>query len=92
MKSISVGQIAYSKAGRDQGRAFIIVNVVDDEYVEVADGTLRKLAKPKRKKLKHLDVKKDFCESIKTKLELGKQVFDAEIRNSLEQFKTPGDN
>lgn len=78
-----IGRIALSKAGRDKGRAFIIVGIVDEEYVLLADGCLRKLAKPKKKKHKHMRLEPASIESVKGKLIEGKQVFDAEIRNCL---------
>ena len=91
MRTVEVGQIVASKAGRDEGRLFLVLNVIDDQYVELVDGTLRKLAKPKKKKNRHIEPQNGYCESIKAKLEQGKQVFDAEIRASLEQFKSTGD-
>ena len=47
------GYVALSKAGRDKGR-FLYVLDVDGGYATVADGDLRKIAAPKKKKLKHL--------------------------------------
>lgn len=78
-----IGRIAVSKAGRDKGRPFIIVGVVDEEYVLLADGCLRKLANPKKKKRKHMRLEPASVESVKGKLIEGKQVFDAEVRNCL---------
>lgn len=49
-----VGMLAYSKCGRDRKRLFCVVDVVDTEFVLVADGNLRTLEKPKKKRLKHL--------------------------------------
>ena len=46
------GQIVYSKAGRDKKRCFIILKV-EGEYVYLADGELRKVESPKKKKVKH---------------------------------------
>lgn len=48
------GQIALSLAGRDKGRVFMIVDTIDENYLLIADGLLRKIDKPKRKKQKHL--------------------------------------
>lgn len=50
----AVGRVAVSKAGRDKNRCFLICEIVDDEFVLVVDGALRKLSRPKKKKLKHL--------------------------------------
>ena len=49
---MDVGQIVFSKNGRDKGRAFV-VTAVEEEYVFLADGKLRPLNKPKRKKTRH---------------------------------------
>ncbi len=48
------GSIAVSTAGRDRNKVFIIVGVLDEKYVLIANGKSRKIEKPKKKKLKHL--------------------------------------
>lgn len=53
-KELTIGQFVRSKAGRDKDRVFIIVDVIDDQYVLIADGDLRRIGNPKRKKIKHL--------------------------------------
>ena len=78
-----VGRVAMSTAGRDKGRSFIIASIADGNHVFLADGMLRKLAKPKRKKLKHIVLQPAVVENIRTKLLEGKPVFDAEIRKCL---------
>ena len=85
MEHESIGRIAISRAGRDKGRAFLIVaeDPQQADYVFVADGLLRKLAKPKKKKRKHLTMEPTVAETIRPKLLTGKQVFDAEIRSCL---------
>ena len=54
MIEFCVGMLAYSKCGRDRKRLFCVVGVLDTEFVLVADGKLRTLEKPKKKRLKHL--------------------------------------
>lgn len=49
-----IGQYAVSLSGRDKGRTFIILGVPEENFVLLADGELRRIAKPKRKKLKHI--------------------------------------
>jgi ribosomal protein L14E/L6E/L27E len=44
---------ALSKAGRDKGRFFAVLEVCEG-YALIADGELRPLSKPKRKNLRHL--------------------------------------
>lgn len=48
------GDLAISECGRDMGRLFMITEIIDENYALIADGSKRKLEKPKKKKLKHL--------------------------------------
>lgn len=47
------GMLAVSKAGRDKGHVYVIIDA-GKEYVYVADGELRPLRHMKRKNTKHL--------------------------------------
>jgi len=78
----SLGQIVYSKKGRDKGSAFIVVDLAG-EYLYLADGLQRKLNKPKKKKIIHVQITKDICLEIKEKLESNKHIDDAELRKAL---------
>ena len=50
---MEVGQIVFSKNGRDKGKAMIVLNI-ESEYVYIVDGKHRLLEKPKKKKIKHI--------------------------------------
>ncbi|NLT98024.1 MAG: RNA-binding protein, partial [Christensenellaceae bacterium] len=76
--SVEVGRVVESKAGRDKGRLLIITGIVDEQYVTIADGDLRVLERPKKKKLKHLKLRPEGLESIAEKLSSGAKVFNAE--------------
>jgi len=80
---VELGRICYSKSGRDKGRYFAIVGTVDEQYVLIADGVTRRLAKPKKKKLKHLNLKPMVLEGIGEKLKDGRKVFDAELKSAI---------
>ena len=55
MKStFSLGDLVLSKAGRDGGEIFLVVDV-DDDYVKIVNGKHRKISNPKKKKIKHLE-------------------------------------
>ena len=47
------GQLVRSKAGRDQNRTLAVLEV-QNEWLLLADGKRRTLARPKRKKAKHV--------------------------------------
>lgn len=80
----SLGRVVYSKMGRDQGKYFVVVAHLDENYVCIADGYLRRLNNPKKKKLKHLEPKPQKLESIAEKLEKSQKIFDSEVRSALE--------
>ena len=71
------GMIVLSRAGRDRGRAFVVVDVLDSEYVLMADGRLRTLDRPKKKKRKHL------LKGSDTQMEFGSHPLDADVRRFL---------
>ncbi|WP_197072711.1 KOW domain-containing RNA-binding protein [Bacillus sp. B-jedd] len=50
------GQIALVKSGRESGQYVIIIGLVDDQFVLVADGEKRKSNRPKRKNIRHLQL------------------------------------
>lgn len=84
--SVNVGQVVYSKKGRDKGRYYIIVGIIDECYVYIADGDLRKTEKPKKKKLKHLILTGEIVEPIKEKLNLKRKVSNADVKQYLMGF------
>ena len=53
MCNISTGCYVLSKCGRDRGRVFIVAGA-EGQFVYIVDGKLRKIQKPKKKKLKHV--------------------------------------
>ena len=80
------GRIVLSKQGRDVGRYFVILKVVDDQYVLMADGSTRKTDHLKRKKIKHLHPKPLMADAIADQLKAGKIPADSEIRKALSQL------
>ena len=79
----TLGSAAVSLAGHDKGRLYLIVKLDSEEFVHLADGVLRKVATPKKKRVKHikqLDIK--ICEKSLVKLLNGK-LKDNEIHKFL---------
>jgi large subunit ribosomal protein L14e len=86
MSDITLGQIVHSKAGRDKGKYFVVVGIVDEEYVLIADGDLRKILNPKKKKEKHL-VKHDILvDVIKAKINENIPLTDSELKRCLQSI------
>ena len=81
---MEVGRVVLSRAGRDQGHYFVIVDVINDDYVAIANGCQRKVDNPKKKKIKHLAPKPELLEEISKKISEKKRIFDSEVRNKLD--------
>ena len=81
---MEVGRVVLSRAGRDQGHLFVIVDVIDENYVAIANGCQRKVDNPKKKKIKHLVAKPELLEEISKKISEKKRIFDSDVRNKLD--------
>lgn len=85
---IAIGQVVKSRAGRDEGNIFLVLKVLDDKHVLIVDGDVRKLDKPKKKKIKHLIVYNTVLPELKYRLDNNLELNDAYIRKLLEPFKS----
>jgi len=82
--NLTLGQVVVSKAGRDKGKKFIVVDIIDEFYVMISDGDLRRVEKAKRKKVKHLKITEEVIFPLSEKLEKKVKVSNSEIRKNLE--------
>ena len=87
--SARVGGIVISKRGRDKNRLFIIVGI-DANFLYLADGALRKLEKPKKKKFMHVQITESISLEIVGKLSEG-SLKDEDLRKVLLRFETNGE-
>lgn len=83
---VTIGQVVKSKAGRDKGRIFIVIEV-DGEYAYLVDGDFRRLDKPKKKKVKHLIVYNTVFSELQYKIENKIRLNNEYIRKLLEPIK-----
>lgn len=85
-EEITIGQVVKSRAGRDKGRVFLIYDIIDNHNVVIVDGDLRKIQKPKQKKLKHLIIYNRVVPELKDIIDSKVKINDAFIRKLLEPF------
>ena len=82
-----IGFLASSKAGHDKDKIYVIIKE-DKEYVWLADGKIKTIDNPKKKRKKHIQLIKYFYnEEIRTSLSEGKKVSDLEIVMVLKNYK-----
>ena len=63
MERFEVGMLAKSKAGHDKDNVYVII-AMDDSYVYLADGRVKTVDKPKKKKYKHIQIIRKINEDI----------------------------
>ena len=82
---VSVGSVVRSIAGRDKGDDFIVLSL-DGAYAYLANGELRKVDTPKKKKLKHLQPSQKRSEFIINRLNTVGKVTNSEVRKALAEL------
>jgi len=82
-----IGKYVWSTSGRDKGNLFIVTAIVDDQYVMLADGMLRKLEKPKKKKLKHLLITEFQPFPLFEQTKNHRKIQDSDLREAIQNMK-----
>lgn len=83
---IQIGQLVKSKAGRDRGRCFLVLDILDENFVLLVDGDLRKIDSPKRKKVKHVAKVNKICFNLKAELDCGRTITDEWILSEIDKL------
>lgn len=81
-----VGSVVLSNAGHDSGDYFVVVEVVNSDYVLIVNGKTRTLDKPKLKKMKHLKLIGVELSEIASKIQKGELVHDKTIKVALSKL------
>ena len=81
-----IGQIVVSKRGRDCGLTFVVLNSCEEEFLFITDGRLRKVEKPKKKKMKHLTYTGYRSEVLRSMLLKEQYVTNRQVREELKKF------
>lgn len=85
-----IGQVVFSKAGRDKGEPMIIYDVANDmknpKYVYLVNGNNRTVENPKRKNIKHLQKTLKVSYLIAEKRKIGEEVRNSEVRSELRKL------
>jgi ribosomal protein L14E/L6E/L27E len=87
-KNEVLGRVVFSKSGRDIDRRFLVVDIINEDYVYIADGDLRRIEKPKKKKLKHLCFTCTIAQEIKELLIKGVKINNSKIKGFLQSEDT----
>lgn len=78
-----LGQLVSSRAGRDQGQYFLVIQILNDKQVAVANGRVRKVENPKIKSLRHLVFHPQVDKEMEKKILDKKPITNREVREAL---------
>lgn len=84
---LSIGQYVKSKAGRDRGRIFLILDIIDDHFVLLVDGDLRKIESPKLKKVRHLAKINQISTELAEQLKTGQKPDDNLVKREIDKLR-----
>lgn len=82
---VSIGSLVISKNGRDKDKYFLVVKIEDD-YVYLCDGDMRKIDNPKKKKQKHIQATKYFSEDMANKIHENVKLTNRNVKDAISEI------
>ncbi len=81
-----MGSFVQSIAGRDKGMLFLVI-AIEDNYVYLVDGDIRKVENPKRKKMKHVELTRFFDGNIAEKIAKKNKITNQDIKRIIKEIQ-----
>ena len=82
---IDKSSLVVSKAGRDQGQLFYVIDA-DEQYVYLADGKSRRIEAPKRKKQKHVRFIAESAAPVAEKIRSKEKITNSELCKAIAAY------
>ena len=84
--SPQVGQIVRILQGREAGQYAVVIQIVDDRFILIADGEKRKYDKPKKKNRSHIESMSYVSPEVQNSLLETGRVTNGKLRFALSKF------
>lgn len=84
--SPSIGQFVLIKQGRDAGQYAVIIKILDERFVLLADGDKRKYDSPKKKNVNHLEFFDYVSPEVQSSMKETGRVTNGKLRFALSKF------
>lgn len=81
------GALVTSRAGRDLGTLYVVLETLGLDRVAVADGKTRRAAKPKVKNVRHLALVAGPSTDLVKKLEIRQALTDEDLRSIIQGYQ-----
>ena len=86
MLSFELGEIVISTAGRDKGKYYLVVDIVDNKNIKLADGDSRKISQEKKKNIKHIKKTGYVAEELSQWLKEAKRVRNEDLKSIISDY------
>ncbi|WP_317889884.1 KOW domain-containing RNA-binding protein [Sutcliffiella deserti] len=84
--TLQVGQIVLITQGRDAGQYAVIIKILDERFVVLADGDKRKYDRPKKKNIHHLEFFDYVSPEVQNSMIETGRVTNGKLRFALTKF------
>ncbi|MBP1950027.1 hypothetical protein SAMN05216232_0056 [Virgibacillus subterraneus] len=81
-----IGQVVRIKQGREAGQYAVVLKMIDDRFVLLADGEKRKYDRPKKKNLHHIEVMDYISPEVQNSLLETGRVTNGKLRFAIDKF------
>lgn len=81
-----IGQIVRIKKGREQDQLAVIIDILDDRYVLLADGEKRKYDRPKKKNINHIEGTPYISSEVRKSLLETNRVSNGKLRFAIAKY------
>lgn len=81
-----IGQIVRITHGREAEKYAIVIRVIDEKYVMLADGDKRKFDRPKKKNSSHIEMMNYISQEVRDSLLKTGRVTNGKLRFALDKF------
>ncbi|TFJ92852.1 KOW domain-containing RNA-binding protein [Lentibacillus salicampi] len=81
-----IGQVVRILQGREAGQYAVVLKLIDDRYVLLADGEKRKYDRPKKKNLQHIEVMDHISPEVQNSLLETGRVTNGKLRFAITKF------
>jgi large subunit ribosomal protein L14e len=81
-----IGQLVKVLKGREIEQYFVIIDIIDNRFVNIADGDKRKFDSPKRKNINHLALYNYISPEVKNSIDETGRVTNGKLRFAVSKF------
>ncbi|SDS53938.1 KOW motif-containing protein [Paenibacillaceae bacterium GAS479] len=83
---MQVGRLVKVLRGKDEGSYAVIVEILDDRFVHIADGNGRRFDSPKKKNLQHLQLLPALSSEVSDSMSETGRVTNAKLRFAIQKY------